>query len=225
MSSTEDSATMSSFRMIDLHMEVLRQQQRALWDILQKESALIHARGFYLAGGTALALRLGHRESQDFDFFSQIPDIEPIRAWIDAMPDAIIRDVDADTIHAEIAGVKVSFIAGYRYPLLLPPMVVGTLEMADITDIALMKMLAVTHRATLRDYLDLAVIVRDHCTLEELIQKSTEKYGPTFNVMLCVRAMVQFEDLDKEMPVLLDASLETSWKEILRSAVKKIAAT
>lgn len=210
--------------MIDLHIEVLRQQQRALWDVLQKESALMHARGFYLAGGTALALRIGHRESQDFDFFSQMPDIEPIRSWIDTMPDAIIRDTNADTIHAEIGDVKVSFIAGYRYPLLLPPVAAGTLEMAEILDIALMKMLAITHRTTLRDYLDLAAIIRDHCPLQELVEKSTEKYGANFNVMLCMRTMVHFVDLDTEMPILLDSSLETSWKEILQGAVKKITA-
>lgn len=209
--------------MIDLHMEVLRQPQQALWATLQRESARIHARGFYLAGGTALALRIGHRESQDFDFFSQIPDIEPIRAWIETLPNATIRDANADTIHAEIAAVKLSFIAGYRYPLLLPPVLAGTLEMADIMDIALMKILAITHRATIRDYLDLAVILRDHCSLEQLLVKSVEKYGENFNTMLCLRALVHFDDIDNEVPVLLDANLDETWKEILRDAVKKIA--
>lgn len=209
--------------MSDLHLEVLRQPQQILWSTLQKESARIHARGFYLAGGTALALAIGHRESEDFDFFSQTSDIEPIRAWIETMAGVIIRDANADTIHAEIAGVKVSFIAGYRYPLLSPPVVAGTLEIADIVDIALMKMLAITHRATIRDYLDLAIILRDHCPLEQLLTKSVEKYGENFNTMLCLRALVHFDDIDNEMPVLLDESLDTTWREILRDAVKKIA--
>lgn len=206
-----------------LHTEVLRQPQRVLWDVLQHEAPLLCSRGFYLAGGTALALQIGHRESQDFDFFSQMTDIEPIRAWIEVMPDAVIRDADAQTIHAEIAEVKVSFIAGYRYPLLLSAVRAGNLEIASVMDIALMKMLAITHRATLRDYLDLSVILRHHCTLEELIEKSMEKYGPTFNVMLCLRAMVHFDDLDPETPRILDSSLKKSWKKILQDSVKKIA--
>lgn len=204
-------------------MEVLRQPQQVLLATLQQESARINARGFYLAGGTALALRIGHRESQDFDFFSQTPNIEPIRAWIDTMSDVIIRDANADTIHAEISGVKVSFIAGYRYPLLATPVAAGTLAMADVLDIALMKLLAITHRATIRDYLDLAVILRDYCPLEQLLAQCTEKYGENFNTMLCLRALVHFDDVDKEMPVLLDESLAATWKEILRDAVKKIA--
>jgi hypothetical protein len=95
--------------------------------------------------------------------------------------------------------------------------------MADITDIALMKMLAITHRATMRDYIDLAAIVRDHCSLVSLIDKSTQKYGNTFNVALCLRAMVHFSDLDQEAPVLLDPSLADAWKDILRGAVADAA--
>ena len=138
------------------------------------------------------------------------------------MPNTVLRDTNDLTIHAEIANVKVSFIAGYRYPLVQPTVAVGKLAMADILDIGLMKMLAITHRATLRDYLDLAVILRDHCTLQELIEKSTAKYGPTFNVMLCLRAMTHFDDLDQETPLILDPTLKNSWQGILQRAVKEI---
>ena len=135
----------------------------------------------------------------------------------------MVREEDPETVHAEISGVKVSFIGGYRYPLVKPTVVVDSVATADIIDIGLMKMLAVTHRATLRDYIDLAVILRDRCSLKELIAKSTEKYGTTFNPMLALRAMVHFDDLDDEMPVLLDATLGRSWKDILRKAVKDSA--
>ncbi|MDO8468784.1 MAG: nucleotidyl transferase AbiEii/AbiGii toxin family protein [Candidatus Peribacter sp.] len=209
--------------MSDLHLEILRQPQRELWDVFQRESTLIRSQGFYLAGGTALALQLGHRESQDFDFFSQSTDIEPMRAWLDRFPGLLIRDTDARTIHAEITGVKVSFIAGYRYPLVSPSVTAGSIEMADIVDIALMKMLAITHRATLRDYIDLAAILRDRLSLKQLMEMSTRKYGATFNVMLSLRSMVHFEDVDEEMPVMLDHSLGASWKDILRDAVRNAA--
>lgn len=207
--------------MPDLHLEVLRQPQKELLSLFQHEPEII--RPFYLAGGTALALQLGHRESHDFDFFSQTQGSEPVRSWLENLPRSVIRDADAFTVHADIAGVKVSFISGYKYPLVLPLVSAGSLSMAAIMDIALMKMLAITHRATLRDYLDLAVILRDHCSLQELMEKSAEKYGMKFNVMLSVRTMVHFDDLDEEIPILLDSSLAGSWKDILRKAVKEAA--
>ena len=111
--------------MPELHLEVLRPPQRRLWDILQRDSAVIRDRGFVLAGGTALALQIGHRESEDFDFFSRSPGIAPIREWLERFRELTVRDLDADTVHAEIGGVKVSFIAGYRYPFVEPPVTAG----------------------------------------------------------------------------------------------------
>ena len=170
-----------------------------------------------------MALQIGHRQSYDFDFFSQTGSVAPIRAWLnEKFADLLIRDADEVTVHAEISGTKVSFIAGYRYPLLMPLVTTGTLELADITDIALMKMLAITHRATMRDYIDLAAILRDRCSLGHLIEKSKEKFGTAFNPMLPLRAMVHFDDLDKEMPVMLDIPLGTAWKDILRKAVQDV---
>ena len=191
--------------------------------MLQRDADAILEQGFILAGGTALAIQIGHRESHDFDFFSQTPGIEPVRTWVDRLPDHLLRDADANTLHAEIAGVKLSFIANYRYPFLMPLAPAGRLLMADILDIALMKMLAITHRATLRDYIDLAVILRDYCPLPALIERSEEKYGGTFNVMLALRTMVHFDDLDEEMPVLLDPTLASSWRHIIGQAVRDIA--
>ena len=209
--------------MPELHQEILRPPQLKLWETLQRDAGWIHSHGFILAGGTALALQIGHRESHDFDFFSQTPGVEPVWCWIEHLPEVIIRDADADTFHMDAAGVKLSFIAGYRYPFLMPVVTAGALEMASIVDIGLMKMLAITHRGTLRDYLDLAIILRDHCPLESLIEKSAEKYGPRFNVMLALRTMVHFDDLDEEMPVVLDRTLAASWRQILLQAVKNVA--
>ncbi len=210
--------------MPDLHLEVLRESQKNVWNVLRQASDVLSRNQFYLAGGTALALQIGHRESQDFDFFSQIPDIEAIRVWLESFSDLRVRDADAHTIHADLADVKLSFIADYRYPLVMPLLDAVSLKMASILDIALMKMLAITHRAAIRDYLDLAIILRDHCTLAELIGRSTEKYGANFNPLLCLRSMVHFEDLDQEMPVILDSTLAASWKDILLKAVKDMTA-
>ncbi|MEK7218679.1 MAG: nucleotidyl transferase AbiEii/AbiGii toxin family protein [Patescibacteria group bacterium] len=209
--------------MLDLHLEVLRKPQRALWELFQGNPAVLRDHGFTLAGGTALALQIGHRESQDFDFFSQERGIEPVRTWLERLPGFLSREMDADTVHGELGGVKVSFIAGYRYPPVMPPVAAGALSLTHIEDIALMKMMALTHRAALRDYIDLAAIMRSRKTLSSLLGKSREKFGDRFNVALALRAMVHFGDLDGEMPVLLDAALASSWQDILRNAVKEAA--
>lgn len=206
--------------MLKLHLNILREPQRSLWDILQQHAALIGSCDFRLAGGTALALQIGHRESHDFDFFSRQPGIETIRTWLESLPSFVLRESATDTVHGDIAGVKVSFIAAYRSPFIAPAVPAGALMMADITDIALMKMLAITHRAALRDYIDLAAILRDHCLLSILMEKSMQKFGANFNSMLVLRTLVHFGDLDGEMPVLLDPTLASSWQEILLKAVK-----
>lgn len=84
-----------------------------------------------------------------------------------------------------------------------------------------MKLLAITHRATLRDYLDLAAILRDRIRLPELLAASGKKYGSKFNVMICLKALVSFEDVEPEEPPLLDPSLRNSWQKILTEAVKE----
>ena len=84
-----------------------------------------------------------------------------------------------------------------------------------------MKLLAITHRATLRDYLDLAAILRDRVSLRKLIQLSPKKYGRHFNPPISLKALVSFEDVDQEMPVLLDKKLGREWRDILKRAVKQ----
>ena len=137
----------------------------------------------------------------------------------------MIREIDADTIHSEIHGVRVSFIGGYLYPLVGRPVEAGRLRLASLMDVGLMKLLSITHRATWRDYVDLAVLVRDHIPLEKLLKRAPRKYGRRFNRMIPLRALVTFEDIskDKERPRLLDKRLESSWQRILEEEVKKTA--
>ncbi len=212
----------SSLTMPDLHFEVLPKKQFQLWQKLQSEAPALGNLGFYLAGGTALALQIGHRQSLDFDFFSQQPNTaEPVSDWLTHFPDFLIRETAPDIVHAEIDRVKVSFIGHYKYPLVEKSPPLGKLSAAGILDIGLMKLLAVTHRATLRDYLDLAVILRDHLALSKLLEASSQKYGGHFNVMICLKALVSFQDVDQEMPILLDKSVQDSWQKILTDAVKQ----
>ena len=204
--------------------EVLPSPQAKVWSQLKNQSSWIRKHGFYLAGGTALALQLGHRQSVDFDFFSRKKKTGvDARSWLEGFSKHILREADADTVHGEISGVKVSLIGAYAYPLAGKFITIDGVNIANTFEIALMKLLAITHRATLRDYIDLAAVLERGIGLHELLQGCRKKYGKNFNILLPLRSLVSFDDLDAEMPVLLDKSLASSWKKILRQAVREIS--
>lgn len=210
--------------MPDLHPEVLPKNQLKVWRKFQQGIPLPKRLHYYLAGGTALALQIGHRRSLDFDFFTNEPSIAAkTHSWLEQFQNFRVLDRDQGTVRAEIDGVKVSFIGHYRYPLIQNPVRAGTIRLAGIMDIGLMKLLAITHRATLRDYLDLAAILQKYIPLETLLKAGRKKYGPRYNPMLPLRALVSFEDIEMEMPELLDARLKRCWKKILTAAVKDVA--
>lgn len=210
--------------MPELNFQILPKTQLQVWKKLQLEARPLEMLNYYLAGGTALALQLGHRQSVDFDFFSRRPAIATRTLdCFERFPGAVIRDRDAHTLHGEVDGVKVSFIANYRYPFLKKPIRAGLIKIASIFDIALMKLLAITHRATLRDYVDLAAIIRSGVSFETLLQGTRKKYGKQFNPMICVKALIYHGDIDMEMPKVFDRDLKQNWKKILSKAVKEVA--
>jgi hypothetical protein len=210
--------------MSNLYLNVLPPEQLTVWRQLQAAAAPLQQRGFYLAGGTALAIQCGHRQSIDFDFFSQQADTaEPMYAWLQEFSGMVLREMDPQTVHAELNGVKVSFIGRYRYPVIEPLRTIEALSVASIADIGTMKLLAITHRATLRDYLDLALIIRDYIPLSTLLQLSQKKYGVSFNTMVPLKALVSFAELEQDVPPLLDTTLAATWRDVLTKAVKDTA--
>jgi len=209
--------------MSDVHLFVLPESQKQLWQELQEHFALLDDPSLYLAGGTALALQTGHRESVDFDFFTQEKNIrEHIEEWLSHFPSGVVREADAHTVHASVNSVNVSFIGAYKYPLIEKAVPIGIIPCASILDIALMKLLSITHRAVLRDYIDLALIIRDHIPLQTIINRSAEKYGENFSAMLPIRALSAFDDIDDDMPILHDKKLASDWKDIIREAMSKL---
>ena len=203
-------------------LDVLPKDQHCLWGQLCERRRFLAKHDYYLAGGTALALQIGHRQSLDFDFFSRKNALGRLtQDWIQKLAGCVIRDLDTNTVHAEVRGAKISFIGAYRYRTVEPLVDANGIKIASVVDIGLMKLLAVTHRATLRDYIDLAAILKRLVPLKNLMVASRKKYGKKFNVLMCLRALVTFGDIDQEMPNLIDRTLATSWQNVLREAVKR----
>ncbi|MBD3300522.1 MAG: hypothetical protein GF347_04170 [Candidatus Moranbacteria bacterium] len=155
---------------------------------------------FYLGGGTALALQIGHRDSVDFDFFSK-KDIDTQKLF--QMIKDVFKNFEINKIQEEentltvIIGenVKLSFFT-LKVDLIEDFVSDENLKLASVLDIALMKLNAITSRATSKDYIDLYFILKKY-KLEELLIKLREKF-PNLDEALVLKSLVYFDDIEEE---------------------------
>jgi len=170
--------------------------------------------GAYLAGGTGLALRFGHRQSVDLDFFIQNTfDEEQLLQRLEHLPGISNVRRAPQTLHLAIQGVKVSFI-GYAYPLLFASALFDGVPVADARDIACMKITAIASRGTKRDFVDLYAAC-ERFGLQELLALFSRKYASTgYHKLHILKSLAYFADAEKDpMPHIL-APLE--WRDVKR---------
>lgn len=177
----------------------------------------------YLGGGTALALQIGHRISHDLDFFTD----EKFKAQIFLKEISQIKSyhherVSWGTILGKLGDVKFS-IFYYPYPLLEKPIKFKNINIANIADIAAMKIAAVSERGTKRDFIDLYFVIQK-ITFSRALNFYDRKYKKlSSNLIHIKKSLVYFEDAEKDlMPRML---ISVSWHEVknfFRREVKKI---
>ena len=179
--------------------------------------------GFYLAGGTALALQIGHRDSIDFDFFIE-GNIDTLALWIKIQDIfsgySLIKTQDElNTLSCIIDGdIRLSFF-GYNYPLIQIPSNESDLKLASILDIGCMKLSAITSRATLKDYVDLHFILQQ-ISLRELFEGMVKKF-PTLDQGLVLKSLVYFDDILPE-PILFMPGFTVSLEEVKLSLIEHV---
>lgn len=182
--------------------------------VLELLSRIAEIRTFYLAGGTALALYLGHRRSRDFDFFraAEFLPQDLLLALRDAGEFGVLQEATG-TLAVQVRAVPVSFFH-YPYALLRPlrdsP---WGFSVADPEDIAAMKLAALAGRGSRKDFVDLYVYARRLAPLEHLFEQFREKYRDTrVDPYHLLRSLTFFEDAEGEaMPELL---IPESWEDI-----------
>jgi hypothetical protein len=160
---------------------------------------------FYLAGGTALALQLGHRTSVDLDFFSEKTfDEERIVQSLAVLGRLQILEKSEQSVTGILDGVKFSFL-GYQYPTLQPGLVFDGIDIASIEDIACMKLDALSSRGSKRDFVDVYFIAQKNIPLPDLFDLFERKYASIrLNVVHVKKSLVFFEDAETEpMPAML----------------------
>ncbi len=149
--------------------------------LLEKIGAFSFARRFYLGGGTALALRLGHRISQDFDFFSDKDSVDDgTRAEIlsglrQAFPDLEVATDTIGDLTLSIFSRDVGFYS-YRYQMLESGDDLFGVQVAGLLDIAAMKLDAIAGRGARRDFYDLYFLAQ-RFSLEEMFERAQAKYS------------------------------------------------
>lgn len=202
----------------DPHWEALTNETQEAYHLV---AGLDFIQRFYLAGGTGLALHLGHRFSVDLDYFSQEPDaVGPdqragIRQFVDDPTLAITYDKDT-TFVASWHGVGLSFFRLNLYPLAQTPMLLDGALLATIEEIGAMKLAAIIDRGTRKDLVDLYFILQ-HTQLENLYKAAAIKYARVRSFAIsATRALAYFEDAEAQpMPRMLDRTPWTKMKRFL----------
>ncbi|MEW5768080.1 MAG: nucleotidyl transferase AbiEii/AbiGii toxin family protein [bacterium] len=179
----------------------------------------------YLAGGTAAALQLGHRISIDFDFFT-MKEFVPKSFSAELSKLGVFDEEQANkgTVLGKIEGIKFSLFI-YKYPLIFSPLKYLSLNIADIRDIAAMKIDAVATRGAKRDFIDLYYICKSGYELATILDFYNKKYGKlASNLIHIQKSLVFFNEAEsEEIPRMLK---EVKWKEVKKyfeSEVKKLS--
>lgn len=198
------------------HWEALTPATREAFRVA---AALSFMPRYYLAGGTGLALHLGHRFSVDLDFFSPEPDAvgpdeRAVMRAVFADPDLAINHDKDMTFVATWRGVGVSFFRLSLYPLVQQPLFLEGVPVATVEEIGAMKLAAIMSRGTRKDYVDLYFILQQ-IPLERLFEVAAVKYARvrTFSVS-ALRALTYFADAEATpMPQMIRRA---SWKVVKR---------
>ena len=209
---------------VRLHPDILSEKQN---QVLHQCGSAITKQGFYLAGGTAVALHIGHRRSIDFDWFTAEPLSDPLRL-AQAMRDNGIpirtRRTAQGTLHGSVSGVRITCLQ-YTYPLLRPLVsmrMYGCL-IASLDDLACMKLAAISQRGSRKDFVDLFALMKQHKRLPQMLRLYERKYS-VGDVAHLLYAMTYFVDAEKEpMQAMIWKTGWKTMKSFIHSEVKRLS--
>jgi hypothetical protein len=186
--------------------------------------ALLVKSGFledaYLAGGTACALQLGHRISYDLDFFTQKKFKPlPLVKKLEKIEGFKLERTAWETILGRFDRIRFSLFY-YSYPLLYSPKNFRGIKIADLRDIAAMKIVAISERGTKRDFIDLYAICHK-IPLQKCLTFYNRKYRKlASNLFHILKSLTYFEDAEGEvMPKML---IPLSWEEVKKFFAQEV---
>lgn len=180
-----------------MHETALTERGRVLFPLLSRFN------NFYLVGGTALALQIGHRRSVDFDLFTpaELPDrlLSNVKRVV-SESSVIVTYRAPGQLNVLIDNIKTTFFQ-YEYPLIDSVVVWEGVALASIREIAAMKAFALGKRLSYKDYVDWYFLLSEkHIVLPDVIELAHRKFGGDFNDRLFLGQLVSFEDV-AEVPI------------------------
>jgi hypothetical protein len=175
-----------------MYPQVLSKEQNDLLPLLK-----LFRKEFYLVGGTAIALQIGHRESIDFDLFKANS----------FQSKKLLNKIDASNLHyivtrrvkeqlnITISGVKITFFE-YPYPIEANVDFDGIFRVPDLLTLAAMKAFALGRRSKWKDYVDLFFMLRDYFSINDIAQKAESIFEQEFSPKLFRSQLAYHADID-----------------------------
>ena len=203
-----------------MFLKALKSEQQKIFKRLK------HFPKFYLAGGTALALQIGHRISVDFDFFSE-KEISPglldklRKIFKDFKVEAVINH--SEQLSVNVNKIKIDFVK-YNFPPLMDLSEFWGIKFLSIPEIAAAKAYTIGRRITFKDYIDLYFILRGKFVfLQNLIAICKKKYKGEFNERLFLEQLISLEEAE-ETPIefLRKPITKRTMAEFFKKEIKKL---
>jgi hypothetical protein len=198
-----------------LHLETV---EPSTLDIIKRIQGFKEFENLRLVGGTGLALHFGHRISVDIDLFGDFScDDLTITKLLNKVGQTSIINQSTNIKIFQIKGVKTD-IVNYHYPWLKKAVSSNGIFLADVEDIAAMKLSAITGRGTKKDFIDLFFLLKKF-TLKDMLSMYLQKYqdGSEF---LVVKSLAYFDDAEQEdnCQMLIDVN----WKEVKAHIINEV---
>lgn len=199
-----------------MYTNILSPEQIELLPYLKKFN-----KSFFLVGGTAIALHIGHRRSIDFDLFSNSElKKSGIKKYLLEIPfKQIPLFEDYDQLHLMVNGVKLTFFM-FPYKLEHVMQLEGIISMPDLLTLAAMKAFALGRRSKWKDYVDLYFILRDYYTIEEIAVKAQQIFPQQFSEKLFRQQLAYHKDIDytEAVEFLVEPVADSEIKDFLLNA-------
>lgn len=180
-----------------MNFQIFNQNQELLLPLVKQ-----FKKEFYLVGGTAIALHIGHRRSIDFDLFKYSPikrkNILKVVSDFD-YPYNVTRSV-YEQLNLNIKDVKFTFFQ-FPFKIAAKEKLDDVLRLPNLLDLAAMKAYALGRRSKWKDYVDLYFILKDHYTVQQISDRTTALFGQLFSEKLFRAQLSYFEDIDYSEPV------------------------
>ena len=203
-----------------LHLETLPKDSQA---VLSKIKNLIKKHRFVLAGGTGLAIQIGHRVSEDLDFFTK-ETFSTDRLFQEIKGKAlspVVLQEEKGTLTVTAQGVKLSFLQ-YTYPFKEKMADLDGVPIAGIIDITSMKIVAVSQRGAKRDFVDLYAVLQT-VPFWKIAENLMERFGADrVNPVHIGKSLVYFQDADIDPDPLYLGSDQPAWDQVKKFFKKNV---